>query len=238
MKTSVITLKNISCGYNSYRVLENINFELSLGEKIGLIGPNGAGKTTFLYLIMGFLKPTSGKIFIFGKERQREKDFLEVRQKIGLLFQDSDSQLFCPTVKEDIAFGPLNLGKNRDEVKEIVKNIAKLFNIEHLLDRPIYKLSGGEKRIVALATVFAMDPVCYLLDEPSSGLDDKTKERLIEFLKTHVNTCIIVSHDYEFLKETVDKVYILKNGQISFYQDFSQQGYFQGCHSSHSSSIG
>ena len=179
MENSAIILENVSFSYDSYSVLTEINFELRLGEKVGLIGPNGAGKTTLLYIIMGFLKPTSGKVFIFGKERKKEKDFLEVRQKLGLLFQDSDSQLFCPTVKEDIAFGPLNLGKDRNEVKEIVKSIAKIFNIEHLLERPVYKLSAGEKKIVALATVFAMNPICYLLDEPSSGLDEETKEKLI-----------------------------------------------------------
>uniref|UniRef100_A0A7V5K4D9 ABC transporter ATP-binding protein n=1 Tax=Thermodesulfobacterium geofontis TaxID=1295609 RepID=A0A7V5K4D9_9BACT len=220
MEKSIITLENISFSYDSYSVLTDINFELRLGEKVGLIGPNGAGKTTLLYIIMGFLKPNSGSVFIFGKERKGEKDFLEVRQKLGLLFQDSDSQLFCPTVKEDIAFGPLNLGRDRNEVKEIVKDIAKLFNIEHLLERPVYKLSTGEKKIIALATVFAMNPICYLLDEPSSGLDEETKEKLIYFLKNHVKTCLIVSHDQTFLKETVDKIYLLKKGQISFYQDF------------------
>lgn len=214
MENPFIKLENISFSYNSYPVLENISFELNLGEKVGLIGPNGSGKTTLLFLIMGFLKPLSGKIFVLGKERKKEKDFLEVRQKVGLLFQDSDSQLFCPTVKEDIAFGPLNLGKDRKEVREIVEKIASLFNIKHLLERPIYKLSGGEKRIVALATVFAMDPICYLLDEPSSGLDEETKRKLINFLNDHVKTCLIVSHDKEFLKETVDKIYILKNKSI------------------------
>jgi len=217
MEKTLIKLENISFRYNSFLVLENINFELKFGKKVGLIGPNGSGKTTFLYIIMGFLKPVSGKVFIFGKERKRDKDFLEVRQKLGLLFQDSDSQLFCPTVKEDIAFGPLNLGKKREEVKEIVKKIARIFNIEHLLDRPIYKLSEGEKKIVALATVFAMDPVCYLLDEPSSGLDENTRNKLIEFLKNHVKTCLIVSHDREFLKKIVENIYLLKNRKIYSY---------------------
>ncbi len=217
MEKILIKLENISFRYNSFSVLENISFELKFGEKVGLIGPNGSGKTTLLYIIMGFLKPVSGKVFIFGKERKKNKDFLEVRQKLGLLFQDSDSQLFCPTVKEDIAFGPLNLGKKRGEVKEIVKKIARIFNIEHLLNRPIYKLSEGEKKIVALATVFAMDPICYLLDEPSSGLDENTRNKLIEFLKNHVKTCLIVSHDREFLKEIVENIYLLKNRKIYSY---------------------
>lgn len=215
MEEIVIKLENISFGYNSYLILENINFELKPGEKVGLIGPNGTGKTTLLYIIMGFLKPASGRIFILGKERKKDKDFEEVRQKIGLLFQDSDSQLFCPTVKEDIAFGPLNLGKKKEEVKEIVKKIANIFNIEHLLERPVYNLSGGEKKISAIATVFAMDPVCYLLDEPFSNLDEYGKNKLIEFLKNRVKTCLIVSHDKEVLKEIVDKVYILKNKKLS-----------------------
>ncbi len=205
----IIKLENISFSYNSLNVLKNLNFEVRVGDKIGLIGPNGAGKTTLLYIITGFLKPQQGKIFILGKERKGEKDFIEVRQKIGLLFQDSDSQLFCPTVKEDIAFGPFNLGKSREEVLEIVERISELFNIKHLLDRPIYKLSGGEKKLVALAGVFAMDPVCYLLDEPSAGLDEKTKYILSEFLKKHVKTYVIVSHDKDFLEGIVNKVYYM-----------------------------
>ena len=213
-KNSIIKLENISFSYKSCPVFKNLYFEVNEGDKIGLVGPNGAGKTTLLYIIMGFLKPQTGKIIILGKERKKEEDFLEVRQKIGLLFQDSDSQLFCPTVKEDIAFGPLNLGKSRKEVMEIVEKIADLFNIHHLLDRPVYKLSGGEKRLVALAGVFAMNPICYLLDEPSSGLDEKTTKRLIDFLKSQVKTCVIVSHDKAFLRETVNKIYFLENGNL------------------------
>ncbi|NPA40251.1 MAG: ABC transporter ATP-binding protein [Thermodesulfobacteria bacterium] len=210
----LISLKNIHFGYNQTKVFENLNFTLKKGEKVALIGPNGAGKTTLLYLIMGFLKPSQGDIIIFGKPRKKDKDFIEVRQRIGLLFQDSDSQLFCPTVKEDIAFGPLNQGKSRKEVLKIVKEIAELFNITHLLDRPIYKLSGGEKRMVALAGVFAMNPECYLLDEPSTGLDQKTTEKLVWFLKKNVETFLVVSHDIEFLKKIAHRFYLLEDGRI------------------------
>ncbi len=209
-----INITDLYFSYNDRAVFKGLNFVLKRGERIGLVGPNGAGKTTLLYIIMGFLKPSSGEVKIFGKLRKKEKDFLEVRRKIGLLFQDSDSQLFCPTVKEDIAFGPLNLGKSREEVKNILESIAKLFNIEHLLDRPIYKLSGGEKRLVALAGVFAMDPLCYLLDEPSTGLDQKTTETLVKFLREKVQTYLIVSHDIDFLKKTVDKFFTLEDGKL------------------------
>ena len=209
----LIELTGLIFKYNDRVVLDGLDLEVRVGDRIGLIGHNGAGKTTLLYLIMGFLKPLKGRIVILEKERKEEKDFIEIRQKIGLLFQDSDSQLFCPTVKEDIAFGPLNMGKTSEEVKEIVKKVAQFFGISHLLERPVYKLSGGEKKLVALAGIFAMDPLCYLLDEPSSGLDDQSKTKLIEFLKTQ-STYLIVSHEIEFLKEVTNKIYKLEKGKL------------------------
>ncbi|WP_028840733.1 energy-coupling factor ABC transporter ATP-binding protein [Thermodesulfobacterium hveragerdense] len=209
----VIDIKGLVFKYNDRVVLDALDLEVRVGDRIGLIGPNGAGKTTLLYLIMGFLKPLKGKIFILEKERKEEKDFIEVRQKIGLLFQDSDSQLFCPTVKEDIAFGPLNLGKRHEEVREIIDKVAHFLGIVHLLDRPVYKLSGGEKRLVALAGIFAMNPICYLLDEPSAGLDEQSKTKLIEFLKTQ-STYLIVSHEKDFLKEVSNKIFKLEKGKL------------------------
>jgi cobalt/nickel transport system ATP-binding protein len=209
----VIDIKGLVFKYNDRVVLDDLELEVRVGDRIGLIGPNGAGKTTLLYIIMGFLKPLKGKIIILEKERKEEKDFIEVRQKIGLLFQDSDSQLFCPTVKEDIAFGPLNLGKSHEEVKEIIDKVAHFFGITHLLERPVYKLSGGEKRLVALAGIFAMNPVCYLLDEPSAGLDEQSKAKLIEFLKTQ-STYLIVSHEKDFLKEVSNKIFKLEKGKL------------------------
>lgn len=215
MKEPVIRLKNISFSYDGKDVLKNLSLDIYEGDRIGLIGANGSGKTTLLYIIMGLLKPHSGTVEIFGKIRQKEKDFIEVRQKIGLLFQDSDSQLFCPTVKEDIAFGPLNLGKSKEEVLKIVKETCQILGLNGFEDRVTYKLSGGEKRLVALATVIAMKPVCYLLDEPSAGLDEKTTERLLHYLTGNANTYLLVSHDKEFIKKATEKVYVLENGRIS-----------------------
>jgi len=216
LKEPVIRLKNISFSYDGKDVLKNLSLDIYEGDRIGLIGANGSGKTTLLYIIMGLLKPHSGTVEIFGKIRQKEKDFIEVRQKIGLLFQDSDSQLFCPTVKEDIAFGPLNLGKSKEEVLKIVKETCQILGLNGFEDRVTYKLSGGEKRLVALATVIAMKPVCYLLDEPSAGLDEKTTERLLHYLTGNANTYLLVSHDKEFIKKATEKVYVLENGRISF----------------------
>ncbi|HHW20273.1 MAG TPA: ABC transporter ATP-binding protein [Thermodesulfovibrio thiophilus] len=215
MKKPIIKLRNISFHYDSIEVLKNLNLEVYEGDRIGLIGPNGSGKTTLLYIIMGLLKPTSGTVEIFGKPRHTEKDFIEIRQKIGLLFQDSDSQLFCPTVKEDIAFGPLNLGKTREEAFKIVNETCELLGLKGFEDRITYKLSGGEKKLVAFATVMAMNPICYLLDEPSSGLDEETTERLLNYLRNNAQTYLLVSHDKDFINKATDKIFVLEPNKIS-----------------------
>ena len=214
MKKPIIKLSNITFHYDGRVVLNNLSLEIYEGDRVGLMGPNGSGKTTLLYIIMGLLKPSSGTVEIFGKIRQKEKDFIEVRQKIGLLFQDSESQLFCPTVKEDIAFGPLNLGKSKEEALKIVKETCEILGLRGFENRITYKLSGGEKKLVSLATVIAMKPLCYLLDEPSSGLDENTTERLLKFLKNNTETYLLVSHDKNFITSATDKVYIINNGKI------------------------
>jgi len=214
LKKPIIKLSNITFHYDGRVVLNNLSLEIYEGDRVGLMGPNGSGKTTLLYIIMGLLKPSSGTVEIFGKIRQKEKDFIEVRQKIGLLFQDSESQLFCPTVKEDIAFGPLNLGKTKEEALQIVRETCDILGLRGFENRITYKLSGGEKKLVSLATVIAMKPLCYLLDEPSSGLDENTTERLLKFLKNNTETYLLVSHDKNFITSATDKVYIINNGKI------------------------
>ncbi len=191
-----------------------MGFSLGKGEKIGLVGPNGAGKTTLFYLIMGLLRPDSGEIRVFGRPRADEKDFLEVRQRIGLLFQDSEDQLFCPTVEEDIAFGPLNLGKSHSEARAIVGETCERLGLKGLENKVIHRLSGGEKRLVALAAVVAMNPECYLLDEPTAGLDDRTTERFLRYLREYADTYVIITHNHEFLKNAVDRMYRLEEGRI------------------------
>lgn len=211
----VIEIEGLSFGYSeSKRIFDNMSFRLFKGQRVGLIGPNGSGKTTFFYLIMGLLKPLSGKIKIFGRLRRDEKDFTEVREKIGLLFQDSEDQLFCPTVEEDIAFGPLNLGRSPEEARAIVKEICERLGLIGYEKRITYKLSGGEKRLVALATVMAMNPICYLLDEPTSGLDETAEENFLINLKRYSDTYIIITHDKDLLKRAVDIVYKIKDGRI------------------------
>lgn len=211
----MITIENLCYGYSKdKKIFDGLNFSFHKGQRIGLVGPNGAGKTTLFYLIMGLLKPSSGRITIFDKERKDEKDFIEVRQRIGLLFQDSDDQLFCPTVEEDIAFGPLNLGKSHDETKSIVHETCQRLGLEGLENKITHRLSGGEKRLVALATVVAMHPEAYLLDEPTAGLDEITTKRLLRHLKEYADTYIIISHDHEFLKIAVNNILRIKKDRV------------------------
>ena len=134
------------------------------------MGPNGSGKTTLFHIIMGLLTPSSGTIEFFGKPVKTEKDFRKVYKKVGLLFQDADDQLFSPTVLEDVAFGPLNLGKSKLEARNIAQNTLERLGIAHFENRVTHKLSGGEKRLVALATVLSMEPELLLLDEPNTGV--------------------------------------------------------------------
>ncbi|MEM4331115.1 MAG: ABC transporter ATP-binding protein [Candidatus Pacearchaeota archaeon] len=214
MKEVLIEIENLFFSYDHQLILKGINFQLYKGEKVGLMGKTGAGKTTLFYLLMGFLKPLSGNIKIFGKIRNKEKDFVEIRTQLGLLFQDPEIQLFCPTIKEDIAFGPLNQGKSREEVKEIVDEITKLLEIKHLLNRSVLKLSGGEKKICALASVMAMQPKIYLLDEPTNGLDEHYQNKIVNLLKEKMESFILVSHDQDLLTEVCEKIYLLERGTL------------------------
>ena len=213
----IINLTDIYFSYNGGpTVLNGLNLKFSKNEKIGLMGPNGSGKTTLFHIIMGLLKPVSGKIEIFGKTAKEEKDFIDVRRKIGLLFQDADDQLFSPTVLEDITFGPLNLGKSRDEAIDIARKTLDFLDLAEFEDRFTYKLSGGEKRLVSLATVLAMEPEILLLDEPTTGLDDKTKTKIKKALSELDLSYILISHEFDLLSEITDSIYTMDKGKIIF----------------------
>lgn len=210
----MIRLSNIRFKYNALPVLNGIDLVVDPGDRIGLVGPNGSGKTTLCQIIMGLLTPDSGEVEIFGKKRTREAEFAEVRGRIGFLFQDADDQLFCPTVLEDVAFGPMNLGKSPEQAKRIVAATLHSLRLDDLADRITYQLSGGEKRLVSLAAVLAMEPEMLILDEPTSGLDEDTTERLVEILTRSNLTYLLISHDREFLKRTADKILEIKDGMI------------------------
>lgn len=210
----MIHLRNVRFKYNSQYILNGLDLSVAPGDRIGLVGPNGSGKTTLCQIIMGLLPPESGNIEIFGKARVEEQDFQEIRGRIGFLFQDADDQLFCPTVMEDVAFGPLNMGKSPTEAKRIVTSTLASLNLNGFEERITYQLSGGEKRLVSLATVLAMEPDMLILDEPTSGLDEETTERIIHILNESHLTFILISHDREFLERTTNKILKIKNGII------------------------
>ncbi len=211
----ILELSNICFAYQQEKpVLDDLSFCLRRGEKVGLVGDNGSGKTTFFHLVMGLEKPLSGNLKVFGKEALDKKDFITIRQRVGLLFQDADDQLFSPTVIEDVAFGPLNQGKSVNDAKDIASNVLERLGIVDLAQRVTHQLSGGEKKLVSLATVLAMSPELLLLDEPTSGLDADTKDRICEILKDLDLPYIVISHEYDFLSSVTDFVYFMKDGKI------------------------
>ena len=214
-RNTIIELKDITFGYRTRpNVLRKSDFVLAEGDRVGLVGPNGSGKTTLFHIIMGLLRPLEGEISIFGKIRRVEPDFREVREKIGLLFQDADDQLFSPTVAEDIAFGPLNLGKSPEEATAIAKEILAELDMPGFEDRITYNLSGGEKKLVAFATIMAMRPKVLLLDEPTAGLDGDITKKITAILCNRFYSYIITSHDTQLLKETTNRTYRMANGTV------------------------
>jgi cobalt/nickel transport system ATP-binding protein len=211
----IIELKGVTFGYpGGPPVLRDLDFTLCPGERIGIMAPNGSGKTTLFHLIMGLVKPLAGQVSIFGKALREEKEFAEVRRRIGLLFQDPDDQLFSPTVLEDVAFGPLNLGRTRLEAAAIARRTLASLGLNGFEDRITFKLSGGEKRLVSLATVLAMEPEVLLLDEPENGLDTRTRVKLMEILGSLDIGYVLISHELEFLTDATDIIYTMEAGRI------------------------
>lgn len=212
---ALIALRGIHFSYpGGPHVLNNLDFDLYPGERVGLLAPNGSGKTTLFHLIMGLLKPSRGNIVLFGRPAEKEADYVAVRRRIGLLFQDADDQLFSPTVLEDVAFGPLNLGKPRDEAIAAARRTLSRLGLSGFEDRVTFRLSGGEKRLVSLATILVMEPEVLLLDEPTTGLDDQTRETLVGLISDLDLAYILISHSTRFLEQTTDLTYSMEDGHI------------------------
>jgi len=215
MTQPFLELHNISysCPGQKKPLLKEINFHVHK-EQIGIIGPNGSGKTTLFQIIMGLLKADDGQIVLQGTEIKTGKDFFMLRRKLGFLFQDSDDQLFSPTVLEDIAFGPLNHGATPQEARDISIRTLEKLGLKGFEDRITHRLSGGEKKLVALATILSMEPEMLLLDEPSNNLDPATRERLIKILREQKLAHIIISHDLDFLASTCNQLYTMQDEQL------------------------
>lgn len=215
MSQSIIELRNISYRYSGTEKLVLQNLDLSVAEeRIGLIGANGSGKTTLFQIMVGLLQPETGKVLHGDREMRGEKDFRLLRREVGLLFQSADDQLFSPTVIEDVAFGPLNLGFAPEEARDMAIQTLTELGLGGFEERITHRLSGGEKKLVALATILVMKPRLLLLDEPTNNLDPATRKRLIEILRGLRQAYIIISHDWDFLAATTSRLYALEHGQL------------------------
>ena len=210
----MIDLNQVGFAYKeNIPVLQDISLSIEAGASVGLVGANGAGKSTLMKLLVGLLKPTSGQVRICGLDVEK-KNLAEIRRRIGYVFQDADNQLFMSTVYEDIAFGPLNYGLPKEEVERKVQAAMEQTGTTHLKDQPVYQMSGGEKRLVSIATILAMEPDCILMDEPEAALDPRNRRRLIELLKTLKPAKLIASHDLDLILDTCDRVILMSHGRV------------------------
>lgn len=211
----LLALRNVSFGYEPDRpVFRGISLELRPGERIVIGGRNGAGKTTLLHLLVGLLRPQSGDVEVFGRVCRGEEDFAAVRRRVALLFQDSEDQLFCPTVIEDVAFGPLNLGLPPVEARARAREALADVGLPDFEDRVTHHLSVGEKKRVALASILSMRPEAMLLDEPTAGLDDQAVDLVADMVRRLPCAMLIVSQDRAFLDCVARRTFLLSTGGL------------------------
>ena len=210
----MIRFENVTAYYEKDApILKNVTFTVERGEAVGLIGANGAGKTTLMRALLGLLHH-EGRITVDGIEVTK-KSLPEIRRKLGFVLQNSDNQMFMPTVYEDMIFGPLNYGASREEVETRVDGVLTRLNLMDLKHRHNHKLSGGEKRMAAIATVLAMEPEAILMDEPTSALDPKNRRLVINTIRELPETKLITSHDLDMIWDTCHRVILLDRGTVA-----------------------
>ena len=214
-----LSTKNLSYTYpDGTHALKNINMEIYKGQKVAIMGPNGAGKSTLFSHFNGLTEPTSGHVEIDGKAIKYDREtLLEVRQKVGIVFQDPNDQLFAPTVKEDVAFGPMNLGLSYEEVEKRVSEALEMVGMEKYGNKTPHHLSGGQQKRVAIAGIIAMRPEIMILDEPTAGLDPEGVEKVLDILNDlnkEGMSIVISSHDIEMVNEFAEKIFVLNEGEI------------------------
>lgn len=213
----VVSVKDVKFSYPAgVSALHDISFEINPGERVAILGPNGSGKSTLILLIAGLLMPSKGEIRVFD-EQTTSKGFQKLRSRIGIVFQDPDDQLFTPSVKEDIEYGPKNLGLAPEVISERCEHILGDIGISHLKDRPPHRLSFGEKKKVSLATALILKPELLILDEPTANLDLVSRRGLIDLLnELHAEgtTIVISTHDVEALPELADRVIVVSHGTL------------------------
>ena len=210
----MIEFQHVSFAYEKGRpVLRDLSFSIGDGESVGLIGANGAGKSTLMKLLLGLLQG-EGKILVDGVEVRRDT-LAGIRRKLGFVLQNSDNQMFMPTVCEDMIFAPLNYGLSREEAEARVDAVLARLHLEELKYRYNHRISGGEKRMAAIATILAMQPEAILMDEPSSALDPCNRRLVINTIRELAQTKLIASHDLDMILDTCGRVILLSNGRIA-----------------------
>ena len=209
----MIEFQHVSFSYEKDRpVIEDLSFRIERGESVGLIGANGAGKSTVMKLLLGLLSG-EGKILVDGIEVNRAS-LSAVRRRLGFVLQNSDNQMFMPTVYEDMIFAPLNYGLSREEAERRVDAVLQQLGLQELKHRHNHRISGGEKRMAAIATILAMEPEVILMDEPSSALDPCNRRLVINTIRALPQTKLITSHDLDMILDTCRRVILLDRGRI------------------------
>ncbi len=212
---SFLEVCSLSFGYPKKKPLfEKVSFSIQEGEKVALRGTNGSGKTTLFRVLMGLLVPTEGEIFLEGIPVRTSSQWRHFRNRVGLLFQDSEDQLFCPTLLEDVAFGPRNMGVPPEEARRRSLEVLEYLGIRHHAASPPHTLSGGEKKLAALGTLLSMKPRLMFLDEPATALDEKAKERLVRVLREFPGMLWVASHDEVFLRNVTERELRLQSGKL------------------------
>lgn len=215
MSHHLVALEDVHYQYpDGTPALRGVSFTLHHGESVALVGGNGAGKSTVLLLLAGVLFPEKGRVRV-GDWEVTPATLPRVRRSLGVVFQDPDDQLFMPTVEDDVAFGPTNLGLPPEEVRARTEAALARVGALHLRARPPHRLSGGEKRAVAIATVLAMSPDILVMDEPSSNLDPASRRALIEQLQAFEHTKIVASHDLELVREVCRRTIVMVGGEVA-----------------------
>ena len=209
----MIEFRNVTFSYGEAPVVENLSFSIQKGETVGLIGANGAGKSTIMKLMLGLITG-SGEIKVDGLPMNKE-NLGEIRKKIGFVLQDSDNQMFMPTVYEDMIFGPRNYGLSKEETDRRVDAVLAQLGLQSLKHRHNHKISGGEKRMAAIATILAMEPEMILMDEPSTALDPVNRRTVINTINRLPQNKLIASHDLDMILDTCQRVILLSHGAIA-----------------------
>ncbi|MBK9475963.1 MAG: ABC transporter ATP-binding protein [Tetrasphaera sp.] len=214
MSAPVVDVRGVSYAYpGGQPALRGLDLHVHPGERVALLGPNGAGKTTLVLHLNGILTPASGSVSISGLTVSRQS-LPEIRRRVGIVFQDPDDQLFMPTVRDDVAFGPANLGLRGSELADRVHEAMTAVDVQALADRPPHHLSFGQRRRVAIATVLAMRPEILVLDEPSSNLDPASRRELADILESLEVTVLMVTHDLPYAAQLCERSVILSDGRV------------------------